>query len=95
MLSPGNSVWNLIKCISSFIRFFNGMLPPTIYLFLPCLLALWWDSCQPILRLAWQINFEGGDVGEDYFCPLNFSILRDGVQRDLLHRARDITNHCK
>ena len=34
-----------------------------------------------------QINFEGDDVGEDYFCPLSFT-LRDTEVRSLRLAAR-------
>jgi hypothetical protein len=34
-----------------------------------------------------QINFEGKTVGEDYFCPLSLTVLRDGTERDILPYA--------
>ena len=36
-------------------------------------------------RRAWQVNFEGEDVGEDYFCPLSLTVRRAGEERDILH----------
>ena len=37
-----------------------------------------------VLLWAWQINFEGEDVGEDYFCPLSLTVRRGSEERDLI-----------